>query len=143
MKLTNILLGESLHYEPEFEREVERIKKLGGVYLGSGDYGAVYRVGDRAVKVTTDLDELNHAEIIKGKKTNNFVPIYDVKRVGDKVGTIEMMLMENTNSPIPDEFLDALEAEAKRLGIDPDELNLKSDNFMIHPKSKKFKMTDL
>ena len=44
---------------------------------------------------------------------------------------------------ISNEFIDALEKEAKRYGIPPDELDIRPDNFMIHPKSGKLKMTDV
>ena len=80
MKLSQIILEGPLEYDPDFNREVDKIQDQGGKYLGSGDYGSVYLLKGKAVKVTTDSIELDHAEKLKGKKTNNFVYIFDVKR---------------------------------------------------------------
>jgi hypothetical protein len=143
MKLSQIILEGPLQYDPAFNREIDKIQDQGGKYLGSGDYGSVYLLNGKAVKVTTDQDELEHAEILKGKKTNNFVYIYDVKRLGDKLGIITMEVMGEFKGEIPDEFIDSLEREAQNYGIDPEELDIRSSNFMIHPKSGKLKMTDV
>ena len=143
MKLSQIIFEGPLQYDPDFNREIDKIQDQGGKYLGSGDYGSVYLLNGRAVKVTTDQDELDHAEILKGKKTNNFVYIYDVERLGDKLGIITMEVMGEYKGEIPEEFMDALEKEAERYGIDPEELDIRPDNFMVHPKSGNLKMTDV
>lgn len=143
MKLSQIILEGPLQYDPDFNREIDKIQDQGGKYLGSGDYGSVYLLNGKAVKVTTDEIELDHAEILKGKKTNNFVYIYDVERLGDKLGTITMEVMGEYKGEIPEEFIDALEKEAERYNIDPEELDIRPDNFMINPKSGKLKMTDV
>mgnify|MGYP001071471866 CR=1 FL=1 len=143
MKLSKIILEGPLQYDPDFNREIDKIQDQGGKYLGSGDYGSVYLLNGKAVKVTTDEIELDHAEILKGKKTNNFVYIYDVKRLGGKLGIITMEVMGEYRGDIPEEFMDALEKEAENYGIDPEELDVRPDNFMVHPKSGKIKMTDV
>ena len=143
MKLSQIILEGPLEYDPDFNREIDKIQDQGGTYIDSGDYGSVYLLNGKAVKVTTDPIELDHAEILKGKKTNNFVYIYDVERLGDKLGIITMEVMGKLKGELPEEFLDALEKEAANLGIDPDELDVKKDNFMVHPKSGKIKMVDV
>jgi len=143
MKLSQIILEGPLQYDPGFNREIDKIQDQGGKYLGSGDYGSVYLLNGKAVKVTTDQDELDHAEILKGKKTNNFVYIYDVERLEDKLGVITMEVMGEYKGEIPEEFIDALEKEAERYNIDPEELDIRPDNFMINPKSGKLKMTDV
>jgi|SRR6056300_67423 hypothetical protein len=143
MKLSQIILEGPLQYDPDFNREIDKIQDQGGKYLGSGDYGSVYLLNGKAVKVTTDQDELDHAEILKGKKTNNFVYIFDVERLQDKLGIITMEVMGEYKGEIPNEFIDALEKEAERYGIDPEELDIRPDNFMVHPKSGKLKMTDV
>ena len=143
MKLSQIILEGPLQYDPDFNREIDKIQDQGGKYLGSGDYGSVYLLKGRAVKVTTDEIELDHAEKLKGKKTNNFVYIYDVDRLQDKLGIITMEVMGEYKGEISNEFIDALEKEAKRYGIPPDELDIRPDTFMIHPKSGKLKMTDV
>ena len=143
MKLSQIILEGPLQYDPDFNRDIDKIQDQGGKYLGSGDYGSVYLLKGRAVKVTTDEIELDHAEKLKGKKTNNFVYIYDVDRLQDKLGIITMEVMGEYKGEISNEFIDALEKEAKRYGIPPDELDIRPDNFMTHPKSGKLKMTDV
>jgi hypothetical protein len=143
MKLSKIILEGPLEYDPGFSREIDKIQDQGGKYIGSGDYGSVYLLNGKAVKVTTDEVEIEHAEILKGKKTNNFVFIYDVKKLDTKLGIITMEVMGEYKGEVPNEFIDALEKESSNLGIDPDELDLRPDNFMVHPKSGKLKMTDV
>ena len=141
MKLSQIILEGPLQYDPDFNRQIDKIQDQGGKYLGSGDYGSVYLLDGKAVKVTTDQEELDHAEILKGKKTNNFVYIYDVVRLQDKLGIISMEVLGEYKGEVPEEFILALEKEATNYGINPQELDIRPDNFMIHPKSGKIKMT--
>ena len=54
-------------------------------------------------------DILENIEKLKGKKTNNFVYIYDVDRLQDKLGIITMEVMGEHKGEIPNEFIDALE----------------------------------
>ena len=143
MKLTRILIGEILESNPGFEREIDKLKDKGATYIGSGDYGSVYLLNGKAVKVTTDEVELEHAQALEGKKTNNFVYIYDVQVINPKLGIITMDVMGKFKGEIPEEFIYNLEREAKLLGIDPEELDIRPDNFMVHPKSGKLKMTDV
>ena len=143
MKLSKILLSEILQSTPEFDREIDRLADQGGKYLGSGDYGSAYLLNGKVYKVTTDEVELEHAEILKGKKTNNFVYIYDVEVLEPKLGIIEMEVLGEFKGEIPEEFVDATKAEAERFGIDPDELDFVGDNIMVHPKSGNLKMIDV
>mgnify|MGYP003630669888 CR=1 FL=1 len=143
MKLSKIILEGPLEYDATFNKAIDTLQDQGGKYLGSGDYGSVYLLNGKAVKVTTDGIELDHAEILKGKKTNNFVHIYDVERLGDNLGVITMDIMGEYKGEVSDEFIDALEREAADLSIDPEELDIRPDNFMVHPKSGKVKMTDV
>ena len=143
MKLSKIILEGPLEYDPGFSREIDKIQDQGGKYLGSGDYGSVYLLNGKAVKVTTDEVEIEHAEILKGKKTNNFVFIYDVEKLDTKLGIITMEVMGEYKGEVSNEFIEALEKESTNLGIDPDELDIRPDNFMVQPKSGKLKMTDV
>ena len=143
MKLSQIILEGPLEYDPEFNKEIDKLQDKGGKYLGSGDYGSVYLLNGRAVKVTTDEIELYYAEILQGKKTNNFVYIFNVERIGTKLGIISMEVMGEHKGEVPEEFIDALEAEAERFGIPSDELDIRASNFMVHPKTGKLKMTDV
>lgn len=143
MRLSDIILGEILQYDPDFDREVEKIKDQGGKYLGSGDYGSAFLLNGRVYKVTTDYIELEHAKILQGKKTNNFVYIYDVEVLQPKLGIIQMEVLGEFKGEVPEEFVQATESEAQQLGIDPEELDFVGDNVMIHPKSGKLKMIDV
>lgn len=143
MKLSRIILEGPIGYDPEYNAIIDKIKDKGGKYLGAGDYGAVYLLGGRAVKVTTDEIEIEHALKLLGKKTKHFVHIYDVKEMNPKLGVITMDIMAPHRGEVPEEFLDALEREAKKLGIDPDELDIRPDNFMEDPSTGKIKMTDV
>ena len=143
MKLSRIILEGPIGYDPEYNAIIDKIKDKGGKYLGAGDYGAVYLLGGRAVKVTTDEIEIEHALKLVGKKTKYFVHIHDVKEMNPKLGVITMDIMAPHRGEIPEEFLDALENEAKKLGIDPDELDIRPDNFMEDPSTGKIRMTDV
>ena len=143
MKLSKILLEGPIEYDPDFNREIDKLTDQGAVYRGSGDYGSVYFLHGKAYKITTDSDELDHAEILKGKKTNNFVHIYDVNRLEDKLGIIVMDILGEYKGEIPEDFILRLEHEAKNLGIDPEELDLLSGNFMQDPRTGRIKMVDV
>lgn len=141
ISLLNII-KEVLTPSPDYLREIEKIKEEGGIFLGSGDYGSVYQVGDVVKKVTSDEVELEHAEILKGKTTKYFIPILDVEVINPKLGIITMPDMEPFAGEIPEEFIEGLEQEAEQLGIDPDELDIRPDNFMVDRKGN-LKMTDV
>mgnify|MGYP002621253534 CR=1 FL=1 len=146
MRLKDIILDEGITYDPEYNKLVDKLKDRGGVYKGSGDYGSVYFLKGKAYKVTTDQDELDHAEVIEGKKTNNFVYIYEVKRVNDKLGIIVMEILSELDDPaneITDEYIEDLKKEAAKFGIDPEELDVRDSNFMKHPRTGKVKHIDV
>lgn len=134
MRLSHVILGEILYYDPGFEKEVDKITDKGGKYLGSGDYGAAYLLNGRVYKVTTDEIELEHAHQLKGKKTNNFAYIYDVESINDKLGIIQMEVLGEFKGEVPEEWVEDLEAEAKRLGLNPDELDIRPSNIMVNQK---------
>ena len=54
-----------------------------------------------------------------------------------------MEVLGKLKEDIPEEFVEAVQKEATRLGIDPDELDFVGDNIMVHPKSGKLKMIDV
>lgn len=142
MRLSHVILGEILYYDPDFEREVEKVKELGGKYLGSGDYGSAYLLNGRVYKVTTDSIELEHAEILKGKRTNNFAFIFDVEEINEKLGIIQMEVLGEFKGEIPEEWIEATESEAARFGINPDELDIRPSNVMVNQKNH-LKLVDI
>jgi hypothetical protein len=79
------IIKEVITPSQEYQERVNDIVDQGGEFLGSGDYGSVYLVGDKVKKVTSDEVEIEHAEILKGKNTQYFVPIIDVEVVNPKL----------------------------------------------------------
>lgn len=143
MRLSRIILSESpLQYDPDFERETDRIKDQGGKYLGSGDYGSAYLLNGRVYKVTTDEVELEHAHILKGKKTNNFAYIFDVEEINPKLGIIQMEVLGDYKGEVPEEWIEAVEREATNMGLNKDELDIRPSNIMVNTKGK-LKLVDI
>ena len=142
MRLSHVILGEILYYDPDFEKQVDRLLDQGGKHLGSGDYGSAYLLNGRVYKVTTDEIELEHAQLLKGKKTNNFAFIYDVEVINKKLGIIQMEVLGEFRGNIPEEWIDAVEKEAQQHGIDPDELDIRPSNVMVNQK-KHLKLVDI
>lgn len=142
MRLSNVILGEILYYDPEFEKEVDKITDRGGKHLGSGDYGSAYLLNGRVYKVTTDEIELEHAQLLKGKKTNNFAHIYDVEVIQPKLGIIQMEVLGEFKGEIPEEWVEAVEKEAERYNIDPKELDIRPSNIMVNQKNH-LKLVDI
>lgn len=142
MRLSHVILGEILYYDPDFEKQVDKIQDQGGKHLGSGDYGSAYLLNGRVYKVTTDEIELEHAQILKGKKTNNFAKIYDVEVINPKLGIIQMEVLGEFKGEIPEEWVEAVNREAEQHGIDPEELDIRPSNIMVNQK-KHLKLVDI
>ena len=142
MKLSSIIL-EIIEPIPGYQKLVDKVKQDGGKFLGSGDYGSAYLVGDKVVKITTDEVELEHANLLKGIGTENFAFIYDVSEVSPKLGIITMEFLKPYTGEITPEFIEATKQEAEANSIDPGELDFIGDNIMLDPKSNKPKMIDV
>jgi hypothetical protein len=93
IKLISIL-KEIISPTQEYQELVDDIVDQGGEYVGEGDYGVVFLVGDKIMKVTTDSEELEDAQKIKGQKTKYFVYIHDVEVRNPKLGIITMENLE-------------------------------------------------
>lgn len=142
MKLVQLLLNENIFRSPEFQKEVDKIKKQGGTFLGSGDYGAAFDVNGKVVKVTSDEVELEHAQTIEGVKTENFVFIFNVHVIEHDLGLITMEKLLPYKKDIPSKFIRDTKAEAATLGIDSTELDFVGDNVM-QDASGNLKMIDV
>lgn len=136
------IIKEVIDPSKEYKEQVDYIIDQGGEFLGSGDYGSVYLVGDVVKKVTSDEVEIEHAQILKGKKTKYFVPILDIEVINPKLAVITMPNMDPFTGEVPEEFIANLEQEAENLGIDPEELDIRPDNFMTDSQGN-LKMTDV
>jgi len=128
------ILKEVLEPTQEYQELVNDIVDQGGEYLGEGDYGAVFLVGNKVKKVTTDSEELEDAQQIKGQKTKYFVYIYDVEVRNPKLGIITMDNLEPFTGSEKDVPIDDIMEEADMLGIYPDLEgpggSIKMDNIM-------------
>jgi hypothetical protein len=140
------ILKEILDPTQEYQELVNDIIDQGGEYLGEGDYGAVFLVGDKVMKVTTDSEELEDAQQIKGQKTKYFVHIYDVEVRNPKLGIITMDNLEPFTGPEKDVPIDDIMEEADMLGIYPDLEgpggSIKMDNLM-QDKAGRIKVIDV
>ena len=140
------ILKEVIDITQEYQELVDDIVDQGGEYVGEGDYGAVFLVGDKIMKVTTDSEELEDAQKIKGQKTKYFVYIYDVEVRNPKLGIITMEnLKPYTASPSTVPIEDIYD-EADNLGISPDLEgpggSIKMDNIM-QDKGGRIKVIDV
>ena len=140
------ILREVLEPTQEYQELVNDIIDQGGEYLGEGDYGAVFLVGDKVKKVTTDSEELEDAQQIKGQKTKYFVHIYDVEVRNPKLGIITMDNLEPFTGSKQDIPIDDIMEEADMLGIYPDLEgpggSIKMDNLM-QDKAGRIKVIDV
>jgi hypothetical protein len=145
IKLLSII-KEILSPSQEYQDAVESIKQQGGKFLGSGDYGAAFLLGDKVLKVTTDGEEIEDAKQIKQVRTKYFAYIYDVEEINPKLAIITMENLEPyTASPdtIP---IEDIYDEAETLGIYPDLEgpggSIKMDNVM-QDRTGKVKIIDV
>ena len=135
-----------------------RLKDQGYTMLGSGDNGIALQKGNQVLKLTTDIDELRHAEKLLNHSYTSVIPIKKVEILGPKSGVIEMVdaqplaqeekeeLNSNSNkaedyliyggelsdslSDKLKEFLTSLKEAFTKSGIDTDEIDWSSNNVM-------------
>jgi len=140
------ILKEILDPTQEYQELVNDIIDQGGEYLGEGDYGVVFLVGDKVMKVTTDSEELEDAQQIKQQKTKYFVYIYDVEVRNPKLGIITMEDLQPFTGSEQDVPIDDIMEEADLLGIYPDLEgpggSIKMDNLM-QDKRGRIKVIDV
>ena len=140
------ILKEVISPTQEYQELVDDIVDQGGEYVGEGDYGVVFLVGDKVKKITTDSEELEDAQQIKGVKTKYFVYIYDVEVRNPKLGIITMDNLEPFIGSEQDVPIDDIMEEADLLGIYPDLEgpggSIKMDNLM-QDKRGRIKVIDV
>ena len=114
------IIKEILSATQEYQDAVDSIRQQGGKFLGSGDYGAAFLLGDKVLKVTTDGEEIEDAKQIKQIKTKYFVYIYDVEEINPKLAIITMDNLEPYTADPREVPIDDIYDEADELGIYPD-----------------------
>jgi hypothetical protein len=114
------LIKEILDITQQYQDAVEKLRQQGGKFLGSGDYGAAFLVGDKVKKVTTDSEELEDAQKIKGLNTKYFVHIYDVQIINDSLGIITMDNLQPYTADPREVPIDKIYDEADQYDIYPD-----------------------
>ena len=142
MNLLNILL-EVYNPSIEYSEEIDKLRKKGAKFIGSGDYGSTYELNGKAIKVTTDIIEIEHAKKLKGVPTDNLARIYKVEEVGEDLGIITMELLEKPLKNPPKEFYNEVREEAEKYGISTDMLDIRPENIMYCPKYNRYKLVDI
>lgn len=134
------LIKEILSPTQEYQDLVEKIKQQGGKFLGSGDYGAAFLLGDKVLKVTTDGEEIEDAKQIKQVKTKYFAYIYDVEEINPKLAIITMEYLQPYTADPSSIPIEEIELEAEGLNIYPDLQgpggSIKMDNVMQDRRGK-------
>ena len=144
---------------PALKAKQYELEKDGYTKVGGGDNGIVMEKGSDVKKLTTDVDELEHAEKLLNHSFSCIIPIYKVERLaGGKTGVIDMTNAEqlaqqeaqeiSTNGAKAEDYLiyggkldDKLSDKLKQFltglkeafeesGIDPDEIDWSPTNVM-------------
>jgi len=162
MKLIQLL--NEVIFPPRLKKELSKLKDEGWTVLGGGDNGIALQKGSTVKKLTTDVDELEHAEKLLNHSFSCIIPITNVEILPDKrTGIIDMVdaeeLAEEERQEIsingtkaedflvydeelsPDlsdklkEFLTGLKEAFKKSGINPDEIDWSPTNVMNYKGS--------
>ena len=88
MKLLDIL--KEVISTPAMKALVYKLEEEGWRRVGQGDWGIVLEKGEQVKKVTTDPDEIKHAEKLKGHSSPYIIPILGLERISDRLAIIDM-----------------------------------------------------
>lgn len=161
MKLLKLL--QEVILPPNLKTILGKLKDNGYTVLGAGDNGIALQKGNQVLKLTTDIDELEHAEKLLNHSFTSVIPIKKVQRFDNNTGIIEMVDAEELTSEekdmiakngekaedflVYDEELDqTLPEELKRFlkdlkhaytssGINTDEIDWSPDNIMKYQEN--------
>ena len=162
MKLIQLL--NEVIFPPGLKKELLKLKDEGWTVLGGGDNGIALQKGSTVKKLTTDVDELEHAEKLLNHSFSCIIPITNVEILPDKrTGIIDMVdaeqlaeeesqeisingtkaedflvYGEELNLDLSDklkEFLTGLKEAFKKVGINPDEIDWSPTNVMNYKGS--------
>jgi hypothetical protein len=162
MKLIQLL--NEVIFPPGLKKELSKLKDEGWTVLGGGDNGIALQKGNIVKKLTTDVDELEHAEKLLNHSFSCIIPITNVEILpGGKTGIIDMVdaeeLAEEEREEIASkgiraedylvydeeldddfsdklkQFLTGLKEAFKKAGINPDEIDWSPTNVMNYKGS--------
>jgi hypothetical protein len=162
MKLIQLL--NEVIFPPGLKKELSKLKDEGWTVLGGGDNGIALQKGSVVKKLTTDVDELEHAEKLLNHSFSCIIPITNVEILpGGKTGIIDMVdaeeLAEEEREEIASkgiraedylvydeeldddfsdklkQFLTGLKEAFKEAGINPDEIDWSPTNVMNYKGS--------
>jgi len=88
MKLLDIL--KEVIMTPALSAEIYKLEDQGWRRVGSGDWGVVLEKGEDVKKVTTDPDEIKHAEKLLGHSSPYIIPILGIEKLSDKLAILDM-----------------------------------------------------
>lgn len=124
----------------KFQEESKKAaKKLGYSqnlsWLGEGEYGAVYEIenSDKAIKITTDEDEIITACKLLNKNTDFFVNIYNVEKINDHEYAIIMDKIETKGVP---QLFEIILKEAEQQMCHYSEVNLEKTFYNVPKEAK-------
>lgn len=89
MKLIDLL--NEVILPTDLKKILSKLKDSGFTVLGSGDNGIALQKGNQVLKLTTDIDELEHAKKLVNHNFTCIIPIKKVEVLGPKSGIIEMV----------------------------------------------------
>jgi hypothetical protein len=156
MKLLQLL--KELVVTPEIKNLQYKLEEEGYTKVGSGNYGIVMQKGNVVKKITTDFDELIHAENLVGHTFKTVIPIKNVTVIKPNLGIIEMVDAQQLTTKDKQEleyykdtiegylegsetllsgmptyladFIRTLKANFESAGLEPSEIDWSSDNVM-------------
>ena len=88
MKLLDIL--KEVISTPAMKALVYKLEEEGWRRVGSGDWGIVLEKGEQVKKVTTDPQEIEHAEKLLGHTYPYIIPILGLQRISDRLAILDM-----------------------------------------------------
>lgn len=122
------------------EESKNAAKKLGYSqnlsWLGEGSYGAVYEIENtnKAIKITTDEDEIITAYKLLNKNTDFFVHIYNIEKIDDHEYAIIMDKIETKGVP---QLFEIILKEAEQQMCHYSEINLNKTFYKVPEEAGK------
>lgn len=125
----------------KFKEESKKVAKMLNIknnlaWLGEGDYGAVYEITgtDKALKVTTDLEEVISSFKLLNVHSDNFVNIHNLVKINDNEYGI---IMDKIETKGVEELFDLLDMESKRQMVHYTEVDINNSYYNLPKETEK------